>query len=63
MTRLLIVSDQSAVRKGLYMRLAAEADFAVIGEANDGETAIQLATAHCLDIVVIAKIAHLCLLT
>ena len=60
MIRLLIVGDQPAVRKGLHMRLAAEADFAVVGEAKDGETAIQMATAHCPDIVVIdADMLHI----
>jgi len=40
MIRLLIVGDQPGVRKGLLMRLAAEADFDVIGEAADGQTAL-----------------------
>jgi DNA-binding NarL/FixJ family response regulator len=51
MIRLLIVDDQPAVRKGLHMRLAAEPDLSVIGEASDGEAALVLAQALCPDIV------------
>ena len=39
MIRLLIVEDQPGVRRGLQMRLAAETDFSVIGEATDGQAA------------------------
>jgi DNA-binding NarL/FixJ family response regulator len=53
MIHLLIVADQPSVRKGLQMRLAAEMDFSVIGEASDRETAIELARSLCLDIVLI----------
>jgi len=53
MIRLLIVEDQPAVRKGLLMRLAAEADLLVVGEASDGEAALDLAVCHCPDVVLI----------
>ena len=53
MIRLLIVGDQPGVRKGLLMRLAAEADFDVIGEAADGQTALRLATVLCPDVVLL----------
>jgi DNA-binding NarL/FixJ family response regulator len=51
MIRLLIVDDQPAVRKGLQMRLAAEPDLSVVGEASDGEAALVLAQALCPDVV------------
>jgi DNA-binding NarL/FixJ family response regulator len=53
MIRLLIVEDRPAVRKGLLMRLAAEVDLSVIGEASDGEAALDLASCLCPDVVLI----------
>jgi len=53
MIRLLIVGDQPGVREGLLMRLAAEADFDVIGEAANGQTALRLATLLCPDVVIL----------
>jgi len=53
MIRLLIVAEQPAIRKGLNMRLAAEADLTVIGEAADCETALALAISHCPDIALV----------
>jgi DNA-binding NarL/FixJ family response regulator len=52
MIRLLIVEDQPGVRQGLQMRLSAEPDFKVIGEAADGETALELVRRLCPDVVV-----------
>jgi len=43
MIRLLLVEDELAVRQGLTMRLSAEPDFSVIGEAVDGEAALEMA--------------------
>lgn len=40
MIRLLLVDDQKNVRRGLRMRLELEPDVEVIGEADNGETAI-----------------------
>jgi DNA-binding NarL/FixJ family response regulator len=40
MIRLLLVDDQKNVRRGLRMRLELEPDVEVIGEAENGETAI-----------------------
>ncbi len=51
--RLLIVEDQPAVRKGLHMRLAAEADLTVVGEAADCESALDLAASLRPDIVLV----------
>jgi DNA-binding NarL/FixJ family response regulator len=42
MIKLLLVDDQPAVRRGLRMRLALEADFLVAGEAGDGIAALAL---------------------
>src|SRR5215217_104858 len=42
MIRLLLVDDQAAVRRGLRMRLALEADFLIAGEAEDGVSALAL---------------------
>ena len=53
MIRLLIVAEQPAMRKGLHMRLAAENDLLVVGEAADCETALALAIANCPDIVLV----------
>ena len=51
MIRLLIVEDQLDVRRGLQMRLAAETDFSVIGEATDGQAALDLTTSLRPDVV------------
>ena len=51
MIRLLIVEDQPGVRQGLRMRLGAEADFSVIGEATDKQSALELATLLRPDVV------------
>jgi DNA-binding NarL/FixJ family response regulator len=53
MIRLLIVAEQPAMRKGLQMRLSAETDFTVIGEAADCETALAMAISHCPDIALV----------
>jgi DNA-binding NarL/FixJ family response regulator len=43
MIKLLLVDDEPAVRKGLRMRLAAEPDLEIVGEAADGQAALALA--------------------
>jgi DNA-binding NarL/FixJ family response regulator len=43
MIKLLIVDDEPAVRRGLQLRLAAEPDVRVVGEAANGEAALRLA--------------------
>jgi two-component system, NarL family, nitrate/nitrite response regulator NarL len=53
MIRLLVVGDQPAVRKGLNMRLAAEPDLFVIGEAMDKTSVIELATSLHPQVVLI----------
>jgi DNA-binding NarL/FixJ family response regulator len=51
MIRLLIVESRTAVRKGLRMRLAAESDLSVIGEAADAQTAVDMSAALYPDVV------------
>ncbi len=53
MIRILIVADQKPMRKGLRMRLAAEADFVVLGEASDGDSAVIMATSLCPDVILL----------
>jgi len=53
MIRLLIVESQPAVRKGLQMRLAAEADLSVVGEAADEQTAVDMTAALHPDVVLV----------
>ncbi len=42
MITLLLVDDDPIIRQGLRMRLALEKDFQVVGEANDGQEALEL---------------------
>jgi DNA-binding NarL/FixJ family response regulator len=49
---ILLVDDQALLRKGLRMVLEEEPDFLVVGEASDGQEAIELAGAHTPDVVV-----------
>jgi DNA-binding NarL/FixJ family response regulator len=53
MITLLLVDDEPAVRKGLRMRFAAEADLAVVGEAADGQAALDLAAILRPDVVLL----------
>lgn len=50
-TRILIVDDEAPIRRGLTMRLQAEPDMLVVGEAGDGFVAIQSARALKPDVV------------
>jgi len=60
MIKLLIVDDQPSVRTGLHMRLAAEPDFTVVGEAADGEVALDLARTLSPDVVLMdAEMPHM----
>ena len=51
MIRVLLVDDQSAVRRGLVMRLHMEPDIRVVGEANTGNEALRLAQELTPDVV------------
>lgn len=51
MIRILLVDDQELLRRGFRMILEAEDDLEVVGEAGDGAEAIELATRHRPDVV------------
>jgi DNA-binding NarL/FixJ family response regulator len=51
MIRVLIVDDHAVVREGLRAFLELQDDFEVIGEASDGEGAIEQAEALCPDVI------------
>src|SRR5215218_332412 len=48
----LLVDDQPATRRGLRFRLALESDITVVGEAGDGQSAVDLAGTLTPDVVV-----------
>lgn len=56
--RLLLVDDEARVRQGLRMCMAGEPDFDVIGEAEEGEGAIALASELHPDVVVLDLRMH-----
>jgi DNA-binding NarL/FixJ family response regulator len=49
--RVLLADDQALVRTGFAMILGAEADFEVVGEAGDGEQAVQAAGRLAPDVI------------
>ena len=51
MTRVLIADDQALVRAGFRALIDAEPDLAVVAEAADGEEAVEVATRHRPDVV------------
>ncbi len=51
--RILLVEDDELFRLGLTIRLQKEPDIKIIGEAMDGETAVELANQHLPDIVLL----------
>jgi DNA-binding NarL/FixJ family response regulator len=53
MTSILLVDDQAQVRQGLRMRLALEADLAVVGEAAAAGEAVRLAYTLQPDVVLL----------
>jgi len=50
--RIVLVDDQPAVRQGLRMRLALEADEVIVGEAGDGAAGLELVARLRPDVVV-----------
>ncbi len=50
-TRVLVVDDQALVRGGFAMILEAEPDLMVVGEAEDGASAVRLAAERSPDVV------------
>jgi DNA-binding NarL/FixJ family response regulator len=53
MIRILLVDDQPEVRRGLFMRLTLEPDFAVVGEAQTSDEAVALTAALQPDVVIL----------
>jgi DNA-binding NarL/FixJ family response regulator len=51
--RVLIVDDHSVVRRGLRHLLATQADMEVVGEAEDGPSALQAATTLAPDVILL----------
>jgi DNA-binding NarL/FixJ family response regulator len=49
--RVLLADDQELVRAGFRVLLDAQDDIEVVGEASDGDEAVQLARRHCPDAV------------
>jgi CheY-like chemotaxis protein len=49
--RVLIADDEALVRRGFTMILDAEPDLEVVGEAHDGQTAVEAAAAGTADVV------------
>jgi DNA-binding NarL/FixJ family response regulator len=58
--RVLLADDQALVRAGFRMILEAQPDFEVVGEAKDGEEAVQLALDQMPDVVLMdIRMPHL----
>ncbi len=53
MIRVLLVDDQPTVLQGLRMRLGLEPDLSVVGEAEDGQTAIDLVSVLSPEVIVL----------
>lgn len=51
--RILVVDDHPVVRKGITVGLSRNEGFEVIGEAGDGDTAIEAAREHSPDVVLL----------
>jgi len=51
-TRVLLADDHTLIRAGLRMVVEAQPDFTVVGEAEDGRSAVELATKLKPDVVV-----------
>jgi DNA-binding NarL/FixJ family response regulator len=53
MITILVVDDEPIVREGLRMRLSAEVDMTIVGEAADGQNALALAAVHHPNVVLV----------
>ena len=51
--KILLVEDDELFRLGLSVRLQKEPDLTIIAEAEDGETAVELAERHPADLVIL----------
>jgi DNA-binding NarL/FixJ family response regulator len=54
MARILVVDGQSHIRQGLVMRLALEPDLEVVGEAENGQRALEMAENLRPDLILLA---------
>jgi len=52
-TSILIIDDHSLLRSGLKLLLGGQPDLAVVGEAGDGPTAVQLASVSKPDVILL----------
>ena len=52
MTTIVVADDHKIVREGLVKLLEGRADFSVIGEASDGEEAVQMVLEKKPDVVI-----------
>ena len=50
---ILLVEDDELFRLGLVVRLQQEANIEIVAEAEDGETAVDLANRHSLDLILL----------
>ncbi len=50
-TTILLVDDHKLIREGIHALIAQHADMSIIGEANDGETAVRMAEALSPDVI------------
>jgi two-component system, NarL family, invasion response regulator UvrY len=53
MIRVLVADDHAIVRRGLKQILTAEPDMSVVGEARDGNEALEFTRRHACDVVVL----------
>ena len=53
MIQVLLIEELPILQAGLRMRLSAESDLSVIGEATDCEKALNLMTRHSPDVIVV----------
>lgn len=51
--RVVVADDHDITRKGLVSVLASQSDLELVGEAGDGESAVDLVRRHCPDVVVL----------
>ena len=52
MLKILLVDDQAIVREGLKMQLSLESEINIVGEANDGASAVKMALALNPDLII-----------
>jgi DNA-binding NarL/FixJ family response regulator len=58
--KVLIADDHAVVREGLKMLISIEPDMEIVGEAGDGEQAIDLARKHKPDVIIMDAVMPRC---